>query len=112
MLFSSYIIGNNNYYLFIFPMPITFIPLLSFFPSCRALAALIIPHTETPSRFSCPFAFLCIVPCKKMPSEVEQNREMAPTCHTSGTIELSVLFSIPFLQIPALLFTVLTVTMH
>lgn len=32
--------------------------------------------------------------------------------HTSGTIGLSVLFSIPFLQIPALLFTVLTVTMH
>lgn len=38
--------------------------------------------------------------------------EMPPTWHTSGTIGLSVLFSIPFLQFPTLLFTVLTVTMH
>lgn len=47
-----------------------------------------------------------------MPFEVERNKEMAPTHHTSGTIGPSVLLSIPFLQIPALLFTVLTVTMH
>lgn len=42
---------------------------------------------------------------------MERNGEMAPT-HTSGTIGPSVLFSIHFLQTPALLFTVLTVTMH
>lgn len=47
-----------------------------------------------------------------MPFEVERSGQMAPTCHPSGTIRLSVLFSIPFLPIPALLFTVLTVTMH
>lgn len=89
--FSSHIIVNNNYYLFISPLPISLLfPYCPFFPSCRALAALIIPHTETLSRFSCPFAFLCIVPCKKCLLRWKGTRRWPP--HTTPVAQLGLLF--------------------